>query len=118
MNLVRTILKSTLFTVSLFSAAACGSDGVGIDGALVGGSCDENSDCDEECLRGGDFPEGTCSVSCRDDSQCPDGSNCIDKEGGICLLTCERPSDCRGGYTCKGEENEGHGGDSLVCIKD
>lgn len=98
-------------------ATACGNDGVGNDGAYVGGSCQDDRDCDEECLRGGDFPDGTCSVSCKVDDDCPSGTYCIDKEGGQCLLSCDRPADCRGGYTCKGENNKGHSGESLVCIK-
>ncbi len=110
-------IGAMLFGAGAFMMPAC-SDGVGTNGGLVGGACERNNDCDEECLTGGDFPEGTCSVSCRDDNECPSGTNCVDKEGGVCLLTCERPSDCRGGYTCKGEDNKGHSGESLVCIKD
>ena len=114
---LRTILIGSLAAAAL-SVGACGGDGVGRDGALVGGSCELNSDCDEQCLSGGDYPEGTCSVSCDTDDDCPDGTNCIDEDGGVCLLSCELPSDCRGGYTCKGKENRGHGGESLVCFKD
>ncbi len=104
-------------TLFLF-VGACGNDGVGRDGELVGGSCQVAGDCDGECLTGNDYPEGTCSVSCMADSDCPSGTNCIDKEGGTCLLSCDLPSDCRGGYTCKGKDNKGHGGESLVCFKD
>jgi hypothetical protein len=95
----------------------CGS-GVGNDGDVVGGACTATSDCDERCESGGDFPQGVCTVSCDSDEDCPDDTHCIDKEGGICLLACTVPSDCRGGYNCEGKENEGHGGDSLVCIGD
>ncbi len=95
--------------------AACGG-GVGFYGEVVGGSCSANRDCEERCLTGGDFPQGTCTVSCSSDSDCPSGTYCIRKEGGVCLLGCRDPSDCRDRYSCKAERNEGHGGDSLVCI--
>jgi hypothetical protein len=115
----RTIVQSILGgLLALSMTTACGSDSVGNDGATVGGSCQVDADCDEECLSGGDFPQGTCSVSCNADDDCPGGTNCIDTEGGQCLLACDLPSDCRGGYTCKGKNNKGHGGESLVCIKD
>ncbi len=101
---------------SLMLVASC-NRGVGTDGGLVGGACSVTSDCEERCLQGGDYPDGTCVTSCTTDEDCPGGSNCIKKEGGVCLLSCDVPSDCRSGYTCKGETNNGHGGDSLVCFK-
>lgn len=106
-----------IFVFSLGLLIGCGS-AVSNKGKTVGGPCTANTDCDERCLTGGDFPGGTCSVACDTDENCPDGSHCISKEGGVCLLACELPADCRGGgYTCKGESNKGHGGDSLVCIE-
>lgn len=95
--------------------AACGGDDVGNDGATVGGPCVGAGDCDFRCLVGADFPQGTCTVACNTDNDCPDGTFCIDSEGGVCLLGCGLPEDCRGGYNCEGKENRGHGGDSLVC---
>jgi len=116
------LILHRLFLAGLFTllpgTGACGGDGVGRDGELVGGSCQVASDCEEECLTGGDFPEGTCSLSCDADEDCPDGTHCIDEGGGVCLMACELPSDCRGGYTCKGKDNKGHGGESLVCFED
>lgn len=98
--------------------AGCGDDDVGLDGDGVGGACQDERDCAYRCQEGGDFPHGTCTVPCNVDDDCPIGTYCIDKEGGICLLGCEHPEDCRDEYTCKGEDNRGHGGDSLVCIHD
>lgn len=98
--------------------SGCGDDDVGFHGDLVGGPCRGGDDCQYRCQGGGDFPDGTCTLPCNIDEDCPFGTYCIDKEGGICLLGCERPDDCRDGYTCKGEKNRGHGGDSLVCIHD
>ena len=98
-------------------AFACGGrGGVGHEGAVVGGPCDGPGDCEYRCEMGGDFPQGTCVKPCNVDGDCPGGSHCINREGGICLLACDVPSDCRGGYNCEGEENRGTGGDSLVCI--
>lgn len=102
----------------LFALGACGGDeGVGLNGGVVGGSCQDNRDCDERCLSSGDYPQGTCTLSCASDRDCPGGTYCIDEDGGVCLLACDVPSDCRSGYTCKGKENAEHGGDSLVCYK-
>jgi hypothetical protein len=103
-----------------FAALACfgcsDPDDVGTESAFVGGACQDNRDCEGTCLRGGDFPEGTCSIDCRDDGDCPAGTACIDREGGTCLLLCDRHSDCRGGYECDDQERHGHVGDEHVCI--
>lgn len=111
-------LRLCLLSTLLLLGGACGDDGVGSDGALVGAACQSTNDCDERCLTGGDYPQGMCTASCSSDGDCPDGTNCIDKEGGVCMLACDLPSDCRGGYTCKGEDNKGHAGESLVCFKE
>jgi len=110
---------SLLVGVSLFGLVSCGDGGsVGLDGYLVGGSCRDDRDCDERCLRGGDFPGGTCSVNCRDDRDCPSDTYCVDKAGGVCLLACRRDSDCRRGYDCEDIRRKGGGGRSPVCIDD
>jgi hypothetical protein len=95
---------------------ACGDDDVGFDGDRVGGACRDGRDCEYLCERDDHFPDGTCTLPCNVDEDCPLGTYCIDREDGICLLGCERPEDCREGYTCKGEHNRGHDGESLVCI--
>ncbi len=112
---VRFIGLSALVFIAI---PACGDDdeGVGLNGGLVGGACRDHYDCAERCLGGGDFPSGTCSINCRDDRDCPSGTYCVERAGGVCLLSCERPSHCRPGYNCKAIDNAGHGGDSLVCI--
>jgi hypothetical protein len=98
--------------------AGCGDDDVGLDGERVGGACRDERDCEFRCQEGGDFPGGTCTLPCDIDENCPFGTYCVDKEGGLCLLGCENPGDCRDGYTCKGVNNRGHDGESLVCIHD
>jgi len=106
-----------MMMLALVAFAAC-HGGVGPDSALVGASCRDHGDCEERCVRGGDFPGGTCTVDCRDDRDCPDGSWCIDKAGGVCLPACDYDEDCRGGYDCESKRREGHGGHRHVCIGD
>ncbi len=102
----------------VFAFACGGDDSVGKSGGVVGGPCASNGDCEFRCEIGGDFPQGTCIKPCNTDNDCPDGSACINKDGGICMLACREPADCRGGYNCVGKENRGTGGDSLVCSGD
>jgi hypothetical protein len=85
---------------------------------LVGGPCGSNEDCDVEahCERGGDFPDGLCTLSCGYHEDCPLGSRCINDKGGICMVECSADADCRGGYKCKDADNR-EGGKSLVCKK-
>ena len=103
-----------IWILAITALAAC-SDDVGTDGGFVGGACFDSRDCRFECQRGGEFPEGMCTVACNFDEDCPGGTFCIDTEGGICMLGCDVPQDCRFGYTCRGRGNRGHGGESLVC---
>ena len=56
---------------------AC-SDGVGLSGDVVGGSCVSSKDCVEQCLYDQRFPAGTCSVPCGSSDQCPDGTFCVE----------------------------------------
>lgn len=107
--------RLVLICIVLVAASACGGDGVGNGGDVVGGPCASSGDCEHRCQLGDDYPQGTCVKPCTTDEQCPDGTHCINTEGGICLLSCDVPADCRGGYNCAGKENRGHGGDSLVC---
>lgn len=109
---------AVLLLVCAGSLAGCGDDDVGLDGDRVGGACQDDRDCQYRCEDGDEFPDGTCTQPCNIDDDCPIGTYCIDREDGICLLGCEHPDDCRPGYTCEGQENRGHGGDSLVCVRD
>jgi hypothetical protein len=111
----RSVVSLLLF-VGLAVGSACGGESVGHEGDVVGGPCRDNADCADQCLRGDDFPDGTCSVPCRDDFDCPSGTACIDTEGGVCLLLCNFDSDCRRGYDCDDESRRGHPGDATVCI--
>jgi len=80
--------------------AACGGSDVS---RTVGAECNANGDCDEQCLMGGHYPNGFCSVSCDNDDGCPSETHCIEDMGGVCLFACDFDSDCEflgQGYTC------------------
>ena len=112
------MLRLIAIALCVLGLAACGDEEVGNEGVVVGGSCDGPGDCEFRCETGGDFPGGTCTRPCNVDDDCPDDSACISTNGGICLQLCATPSNCRPGYNCEGKTNNGHGGDSLVCIGD
>ncbi len=109
-----------LFAVVVLAGAAtmCGEDEVGNESHLVGAACDHNPDCDDRCVGGGNFPNGTCTVDCAHDEDCPAGSHCIDTAGGVCLLSCESDHDCRSGYACRDRDRQGHPGEAPVCFGD
>ena len=74
---------------------------------LVGNSCSSDSDCDQYCAQGREFPGGFCTLrGCRGNSDCPDGTVCITTHEGVCAYPCAGPLDCtaeflgRSGYTC------------------
>lgn len=73
----------------------------------VGAPCFTHSDCEQYCAWGLDFPEGFCTLQgCRLNDECPDGTVCIVKGGGLCVYPCSEPLDCaesfvgRSGYGC------------------
>jgi hypothetical protein len=103
------------------AAAACGDDDD--RRGNLGAACIDHRDCDERCVRGGDWPGGMCTYSCSDDRDCPSGTACVNKDGGICAVTCRSHSDCaRYGfstdYICKSTDRKGGSGDTLVCRGD
>jgi hypothetical protein len=103
--------------VLLLVAAAVGGLTFGCRNAdVVGGSCRDDHDCVEECVKGNKFPDGSCTVACIDDFDCPGYAACVDEEGGICLPVCGHDSDCRDQYECKDVDREGAAGKIGVCI--
>ena len=106
----------------------CGSDdrsgdldddgfGVGNQGEVVGGPCRDGVDCDDEsfCSGDSDFPDGMCTIECRDDLDCPNGTACVDRDSGVCALLCNFDEDCRRPYDCKETSRHGHSGDVTAC---
>ncbi len=109
------MLRKVLFGLFVVLAAGCGN-GVGNDGANVGGSCVVSSDCSvlSRCLTGADWPEGHCARACETTADCLEGSVCVDAEGGVCVVDC---SECRGddGYSCVSYPARGAGGTVMGC---
>src|SRR5689334_16632876 len=114
-------IRTSVAALALFASVAalgCGDDDYG-PYTVVGEACRADIDCapGADCLRGGDFPEGTCSLPCNTHFDCTPGTACIDTQGGVCLVACGNDSYCRPGYKCKSKHDRDGVGDSLVCIK-
>lgn len=103
-------------------AAGCGSNDVGKDGKVVGGSCTTSGTSSGTCADGSkcvvdtDFPGGSCVKDCAAQTDCPDGSACIQENGGICVLACTNQSDCRDGYNCVEKSTLNPAGSAKVCL--
>ena len=93
-------LPSLIMSLMCLSLMISCSDEVGTAGDLVGGACDVHGDCLERCVRGDAFPDGMCTLNCRDQHDCPLDSVCVENSGGICILLCLDHGDCRHGYEC------------------
>lgn len=118
--MLRDMLRAAVALAAVLALNGCGN-GVGNDGAVVGGDCVVSGEChvDSRCLTGASFPGGYCSKSCDSDADCPDGSACVDAAGvgGVCLLSCTAGADCRtsDGYDCVETASRGAGGTTHVC---
>lgn len=110
-------VRITLIALSCSLITACGS-GVGNDGALIGGACQDDSDCHTRCEQGDNFPGGLCTRQCSSTADCPVGSVCTDDQGGLCLLECASDAECRGGWRCDAVELEGSQEKALACTDD
>lgn len=100
-------------------ALGCSSE-VGNQGDRVGGPCVVSGEChiDSFCLTGTEWPEGYCTASCDADEDCPDGSQCTEREGGICVVSCASDEECRSeeeAYSCMELEARGAGGSVMGC---
>jgi len=94
---------------------ACGHGDGDID-ETIGATCKDDRDCDQNCVMGGDFPGGFCSLNCDTDNACPDDSFCMEAEGGICQFACPA-FDCDRlgpGWECKSKKRR-NGGETSVC---
>lgn len=116
-------MKKVFLAVSLLaSTTACGGSddrgGVGPNGALVGAPCDADRQCESRCAKGSHYPGGMCTLSCRDDRDCPPGTACVDDHGGVCALTCSAHRDCDfmgPRYLCDAKGRKGAKGKADVC---
>jgi len=121
----RSLLRVAFFWNVAAIAGACGgggssfgAEGVGPGGKAVGGTCTVDADCASQCVGGDHYPGGMCTLSCRDDRDCPAGTECIDDQGGICAISCRSDSDCAGlgaGYACDRTDRHGASGETFVC---
>jgi hypothetical protein len=104
--------------VLIAAALGCGDDDYGPYN-LVGSICRSDIDCAPgvQCRRGGDFPDGTCTLPCTSHVDCPRYSACVDTGGGLCLVSCSNDSFCREKYKCKDKNDRDGVGKSLICIK-
>ena len=89
--------------IVVLALAACSGSDVS---RSLGARCTSDSDCAQRCmLPSGDWPGGFCTVSCRGDSDCPEGGVCIDQLAGeVCAFSCTSNSDCTflgAGYNCQ-----------------
>lgn len=101
-------MRLTAILLFLVGTASCSSSDVSRE---LGARCDFSSECDERCLEpSANWPGGFCTISCDSDSDCPDGSACIDESGtGVCAFRCAGDPSCGflgDGYTC--QERDGH----------
>ncbi len=108
--------------IVLSITGSCGSADVS---RALGARCDNNSDCDERCQDGNDYPGGFCTLSCDLNQDCPAGALCTNRDNGICLFGC-RPSEagtdeCRFlgvGWRCEPQPGREAGSEVSVCIGD
>jgi hypothetical protein len=107
-------VKRWLLALALFG---CGDDDYGPYNYL-GGPCRNEFDCAPgvRCQGGGDFPDGTCALPCRDYRDCPQGTACADVHGGLCLVRCANELQCRPGYRCRDRNDRNSDTSSLVCM--
>jgi hypothetical protein len=62
-----------------------------------------------------------CTVSCKNDGQCPGGTACVATEGGICAVRCEGEGSCAKfgeGWACRERDRQGGDGNVSVCWGD
>ena len=115
---IAVLVGAVLVACSSGGGASTSSEGVGAGGHVVGGACHVDADCQARCVGGDHYPGGMCTVSCRDDRDCPRGTECIDDQGGLCAISCSVNADCDGlgsGYRCDKTDRRGASGETSVC---
>ncbi len=110
MNTTR--LAALLCCMTTLALMACGSPA-----RDIGAACSDDRDCTDRCIE--DYPGGMCTLSCRDDRDCPPDAACADTKGGICLLLCDNDRDCEDqleeDYECDNVRSRDDDGRVRVC---
>jgi hypothetical protein len=112
------VYRSLALSLLLFTAC---SSNVGPNGLVIGGACRDDFDCaaGSFCLRGISYPQGTCTITCREDADCRGDSRCVEEGAGVCLLACDVSEDCgRESYTCAERDRAGEAARVMVCVGD
>jgi hypothetical protein len=85
----------------------------------IGARCSVSSECDGRCLPPGvEYPGGFCTISCAGPTDCPSGTRCADREGGVCLFECSDDTACAflgSGWHCRSVDLHGGGIKVMVC---
>ncbi len=104
------------FLVGLVLLVGCGGDQID---SFIGAECTRDSQCEERCFQGGNYPGGFCSIACASDNDCPSDTVCIEHDGGVCMFLCSELDCSRLGprWGCHDEDRR-TGGKDNVCIGD
>jgi hypothetical protein len=110
-------MRSAILALAGALLAACQSSDVSRE---VGARCTEADECDERCLTSStDYPGGFCTIGCTSRDECPDGTTCADREGGVCLFQCSGNVGCGflgTGWRCTEADLRGGSGTKvMVC---
>ena len=72
-------------------------------GAMVGDSCEVDTDCGTGLLCDTTLPDGYCTLGDCAQLGCADKGICVhyDDRTSFCMAPCESSDDCRSGYACQ-----------------
>lgn len=70
--------------------------------AVVGDSCETQTDCGASMFCERSMPDGYCTLQDCETRGCPDEGVCIvfDPDTSYCMAACAKNGDCRDGYVC------------------
>jgi len=123
---MRTLALVPALVIATLLGQSCGVERpagtAGNESSLVGGTCLNNSECDQGlCQAGTAFPGGICTLSCGSSNDCPRASSCAEVATGtpmgwVCLVDCGSDGDCRTDYVCGSFTEAGTDGGSTVRV--